>query len=307
MTVVSSDLPVWVSVLRRFWLSCLLLSLVLGGLCSVAMMLLGGTIHDRLISQLLAALAIAPIFLSFCLVAAVVVARGQLPIFMVASMAVCVAAMVGWIVMVWRLFGHDPVDDPLLAKILLTLTMVGGGTAMLGYLLTSPARARPLVITRTAMLWSGLVLGACLMLTMWSRLAQRWMIVVVIGLVAGTVGLLLSMPAHLVVVRQLRARRRRSAGSVPRRRELELLCPACGRPQLLKAGLDHCRSCGVAIQMEIEEPRCECGYLLYRLQGETCPECGRLIPEIDRRAAAAGMEPGPRETLLTDEAAPSPG
>jgi hypothetical protein len=32
----------------------------------------------------------------------------------------------------------------------------------------------------------------------------------------------------------------------------------------------------------IEEPRCVCGYVLFRMSQETCPECGREVPEADR-------------------------
>ena len=34
--------------------------------------------------------------------------------------------------------------------------------------------------------------------------------------------------------------------------------------------------------IEFEEPRCDCGYLLYRLVGDTCPECGRAVPLSSR-------------------------
>jgi primosomal protein N' len=50
----------------------------------------------------------------------------------------------------------------------------------------------------------------------------------------------------------------------------------------MASGLAHCRDCGTALLIEVEEPRCECGYLLYRLEGETCPECGREIPVAER-------------------------
>ena len=31
------------------------------------------------------------------------------------------------------------------------------------------------------------------------------------------------------------------------------------------------------MKIEIEEPRCACGYLLYRLEGDSCPECGAMV------------------------------
>ena len=55
-------------------------------------------------------------------------------------------------------------------------------------------------------------------------------------------------------------------------------------------GHAKCGSCGLRIRITVEEPRCSCGYLLYRLEGDTCPECGREIPEQDRWAAVESPE-----------------
>jgi hypothetical protein len=43
----------------------------------------------------------------------------------------------------------------------------------------------------------------------------------------------------------------------------------------------RCSKCGGGLFVDVEEPRCECGYLLYRLQSPTCPECGQMVdPEL---------------------------
>jgi hypothetical protein len=78
---------------------------------------------------------------------------------------------------------------------------------------------------------------------------------------------------------RLAARRRVAAAkeSIPARIALLLTCPRCSFTQALTTGLVHCAKCRGALVIEVEEPRCACGYLLYRLQGETCPECGRAI------------------------------
>ncbi len=61
-----------------------------------------------------------------------------------------------------------------------------------------------------------------------------------------------------------------------------LTCPECGAELSVPAGPARCRDCGLTMNIEFEEPRCACGYLLYRLVGETCPECGRAVPEAER-------------------------
>lgn len=60
-------------------------------------------------------------------------------------------------------------------------------------------------------------------------------------------------------------------------------CPRCGGSVECASNRDaRCESCRLKIRVEIEEPRCACGYLLYQLAGENCPECGRAIDEDDR-------------------------
>lgn len=59
-------------------------------------------------------------------------------------------------------------------------------------------------------------------------------------------------------------------------------CPRCGRKQAIAIGDASCCACHLRIHTRIEEPTCPtCGYALYRLQSNQCPECGT---RIDRRA-----------------------
>lgn len=67
---------------------------------------------------------------------------------------------------------------------------------------------------------------------------------------------------------------------------VELPCPRCGTVIRGRSNRDcRCGSCRLRVRVEVEEPRCGCGYLLYQLAGETCPECGTPVPEADRWAA----------------------
>lgn len=59
---------------------------------------------------------------------------------------------------------------------------------------------------------------------------------------------------------------------------IDLTCPRCRRMQPLALGGAACIACGLKIDVKIEEPRCtQCGYLLYMLDGDACPECGTVI------------------------------
>ena len=63
------------------------------------------------------------------------------------------------------------------------------------------------------------------------------------------------------------------------RMKVSMNCPRCG--DLIQSPLGHsvCSNCKLAIHIECDEPRCECGYLLHKLNGVICPECGKDVPE----------------------------
>jgi len=79
----------------------------------------------------------------------------------------------------------------------------------------------------------------------------------------------------------------RIAGATPlesairgRRAKVVLGCPRCGTRCELETNTDaKCAACQLAIRVEVEEPRCACGYLLFGLETSTCPECGAAVPE----------------------------
>lgn len=61
-------------------------------------------------------------------------------------------------------------------------------------------------------------------------------------------------------------------------RQCTLYCPMCQTKQTLAAGDARCGKCGLRIHTRFDEPRChECGYLLYLLTSDRCPECGTLV------------------------------
>jgi hypothetical protein len=68
--------------------------------------------------------------------------------------------------------------------------------------------------------------------------------------------------------------------SIDPRVQVHLGCPKCGERQTHRPGYAKCPNCRAGLFIEIEEPRCECGYLLYRLTGDHCPECGRVVMNI---------------------------
>ena len=85
----------------------------------------------------------------------------------------------------------------------------------------------------------------------------------------------------LIVPLMIRASNRRAAAVIESlaKREIVMTCPRCTAEQRFSNGPCWCTSCKFTMLIEIEEPRCECGYLLYQLQGDACPECGRVIQQ----------------------------
>lgn len=75
--------------------------------------------------------------------------------------------------------------------------------------------------------------------------------------------------------------------SIGARATLDLDCPLCGERQTLGTGFVRCGACRVPLRIALEEPRCECGYLLFRVEGSQCPECGRPVPRGSGAAATA--------------------
>ena len=57
-----------------------------------------------------------------------------------------------------------------------------------------------------------------------------------------------------------------------------VICPRCGRRTKVPLGAGGCGACGLRIEINIEEPRCpQCGYLVYKLASDVCPECGTPV------------------------------
>ena len=101
-------------------------------------------------------------------------------------------------------------------------------------------------------------------------------------------GLLLLLAGLLLAaaIRSDEKRRRRQRDALPARIRLTMTCPRCAAKQEFPIGAAKCAQCGFRMMIEIEEPRCECGYSLYQLRSDVCPECGRRVPAQQRWSRA---------------------
>jgi hypothetical protein len=90
------------------------------------------------------------------------------------------------------------------------------------------------------------------------------------GIVAGCATLALAILA--VLNRRLNPA---VAAAPPELKDIALTCPNCHKKQTLPLGDAACSDCGLRFHIRLEEPRCPgCGYLLYHLTANRCPECG---------------------------------
>ncbi|MFO0963479.1 MAG: hypothetical protein U0625_11325 [Phycisphaerales bacterium] len=96
-----------------------------------------------------------------------------------------------------------------------------------------------------------------------------------------------------ILLLQRRLREAQDNGSALRgqRTRVALRCPRCAQPLEIEANApSECGACRLALRIELQEPRCACGYLLYRIDAPACPECGRPIDEDKRwKGTAAGQ------------------
>ena len=65
--------------------------------------------------------------------------------------------------------------------------------------------------------------------------------------------------------------------------DVQVVCPRCEHTILARSNREsRCEHCRLKLRVEVEEPRCSCGYLLYQLESDTCPECGKPVEQRER-------------------------
>jgi hypothetical protein len=85
-----------------------------------------------------------------------------------------------------------------------------------------------------------------------------------------------------------RRTRQREVASIASLTHVDLTCPYCRRKATFPLGYSRCGGCGLQFSIQAIEPRChECGYLLYGISSNHCPECGVAI-DVAGGASAAG-------------------
>ena len=272
--------------LRRLFLGVLVAALVFGCICVVIAVLIEG-FNDDLITM---RLVVTPTIVLFCgcigLMGAMIHQTGRLVGYIRVMLGLLLVTCGFWLVVSWSSTVQMSSHADTYGRIGISLTLVLMGMMFIGHLLIVETQytlvhlaARALVVSIVGIVIVGLVM-------IWT---EWWFPYgVYVGIVTAIWGSLTVIGAFIVpmLALSLAKPRRQAAESIATKVVLEFSCPRCRAEQQLPTGLVRCSECGFALLIEIQEPRCACGYLLYQLRGETCPECGREVPEADRWAGA---------------------
>ena len=167
--------------------------------------------------------------------------------------------------------------------------IVAGWTTLSGMILIIPLRAKWTIWTQRSLI---VLAGIPALLGLWGTVDDNSIeraIRVTVGdeyfaRLMGVDTILFSAGLICIVVIAIIERRHglHERESIDRRIHVAINCPRCNSEQNIPTGHAKCSQCGLNISVEVDEPRCACGYLLHELRSRTCPECGREVPKGDQ-------------------------
>jgi len=200
----------------------------------------------------------------------------------ITGIATSILALILFLILIW--FKNFPYDEEYLVRPAFTFTVIACVLGPVSLIALLPQYSRPgriiWLITRLLIL----LLSLTSIIFIWiESYATSLSVDVFFGRSIGALTILSAAGILITVLMwKLHSVKAGDHETIPRGVEIRLTCPRCGEEQDLAAGEGQCSRCGLKIRINIEEPRCSCGYLLFRLEGDRCPECGRRIEEKDR-------------------------
>ena len=274
--------------LRKAFLWSMIVSLCLAALLGIAALLLPS--WARYDDEILISTLLFGLYSLLALCCAIVTEKRRLVGCMWIGIAGAAGALSIWLVMVWFDSSFRWQIEEQLAKTAGSLTTISVLIAQCG-LLILPRLDGPLAgFVRKATITVSIAL-ACTLIFMywWFEWVDNYIDDDILWRGMGVLGILTACGTVItpIVWKVQAVHRVDSVESLPTNVRLQVTCPRCHTQQELSAGPSKCAQCGLRITIDVEEPRCTCGYQLYRLESDHCPECGREIPEADRWAAQA--------------------
>ncbi len=198
-------------------------------------------------------------------------------------MAVAVVAAVAGTALVYYLLVTDGSwsrEREIAVQLAAALLMGAVGLVYSGIFVLIPTHSRLLLALKVGTVtcaWS--IITAFVAFTLVEPVINSPWFIMLFGFMFWALALALILGTIIVPVSAYVGRERAAAETIGGRIRVELACPRCGLRQGVPAGTTRCGRCRAWLKVDVDEPRCECGYPLYRLGGDRCPECGREIPD----------------------------
>ncbi len=252
--------------------------------------------------QVLGSGALVAVYSLVCLGCAVMMARGRARKLLWVPIVTLGAALLVWLLFIWFERSMRGNIDELVARIGGTFTFIGFASLHASLMFQPTLRSKRTQITRVFAILSAAVVALILTLLIWEIINEGryddliWRgvgVVVIIGSLATLLTLAFS---------RLDAIERAYADDSPMNAKIdvELTCPRCGLRQNVRSNHDsRCTRCRLSIRVEVEEPRCDCGYLLLGLDADVCPECGRPIKAEDKPSETPAHPKGQEDRPTT--------
>ncbi len=272
--------------IRRAFLWSMIVSLSLAAFIGVAALTFGS--GSMLMGRIFGTTSAWACLSVVCLMQAIAVERRRLVPLMWVGMASAALAFLVWVFLIWAESVLRGSSEELLAKLGGTLSLLAVPLAPVGLIALPDLHARWTQSVRRLVYVCVFIFAALFTFMIWASDYIDWPVEDVLWRAVGVFAILSAAGVILVpVFWKLQGLKEQTRTTLPQRLLVRLICPRCESEQAISAGTGKCRNCGLRLNIDVEEPRCTCGYLLFQLQGERCPECGREIPEKDRWAMQA--------------------
>lgn len=213
------------------------------------------------------------------LIAAQVIQRGHSVRIMFGCCTLIIALLLLWLVYVWLLAEYGSAYR--LLSFFSSLAICSVTTAMVviaAYILSLETKSQEIQIGKCVVVCLLLICTVVSYTIIWFEELTQFDFLT-IGLVIGWVTTILGLTAISIAMRRENKPRGKLVRTIPKRVKMKMTCPRCEQWLQASSGPARCEDCGLRLIIEIQEPRCPCGYLLYELKGNVCPECGRVIEQ----------------------------